>query len=100
MNLLEIWKNRKQILEGILNKFRRKPNVERVYEDRLKICVDCPDIDIIGNKCLLPGTEPCCSLCGCSLEIKLRSLSTECPAKEPKWKAILTEEEENQLNPK
>jgi hypothetical protein len=51
---------------------------------------------------MVPGTHPCCNQelggCGCSLEFKTRSLSSECPL--GKWKAELTEEEENQLKQK
>ena len=44
----------------------------------------------------MPGTQPCCSECGCSMGFKLRSLSSSCPI--DKWKAVLTEEEEDELN--
>lgn len=51
---------------------------------------------------MVPGTQPCCNQdkggCGCSLKLKTRSLSSECPT--GKWKAEITEEEEDQLNQK
>lgn len=34
--------------------------------------------------------------CGCSLRLKLRSLSSECPAH--KWLALTTEQEEEMIN--
>jgi len=50
--------------------------------------------------CAIPGTAPCCNEkrggCGCSLSLKLRSLSSECPLK--KWEAITTEQEEDMIN--
>ena len=93
MNLLTVWKNRDQILEGILNKIFTKEHVEEVALERLAICREC---EFYGNACLLPGTEPCCSICGCCLELKTRSLSSDCP--EHKWDAIMTEEEEYLFN--
>jgi hypothetical protein len=51
---------------------------------------------------MVPGTAPCCNEkhggCGCSLEFKTRSLSSDCPLN--KWKAILTQEEEDKLKEK
>jgi hypothetical protein len=47
----------------------------------------------------VPGTKPCCKLCGCSLALKTRSLSSACADEDNKrWDAILTEEEDDQLN--
>jgi hypothetical protein len=37
----------------------------------------------------MPGTQPCCSDCGCSLGLKLRSPDSSCPHPEgPKWKEV------------
>jgi hypothetical protein len=44
----------------------------------------------------MPGTQPCCGICGCSLAFLQRSLSSSCEA--GKWKAVLTEEEDDLLN--
>lgn len=101
MSIKQIWKNRKQILEGIKNDIFKKEHVEAIAAKRLKICEGCELIDLKGDKCLVPGTKPCCGACGCSLDFKTRSLSSECahPDK-PKWKALLKEDEEDQLNSK
>lgn len=99
--LKEIYKNRKQILEGISNNLFKKEHVEIIAKERLKICNDCQHYDTNGEGCLVPGTSPCCNKntggCGCSLSLKTRSLSSSCPLEQPKWEAILTEEEENKL---
>jgi len=94
--LNEIWKNRTQILEGITNIIIRDEFVEDVAKQRLEVCNNC---ELKGDKCLVVGTGPCCNECGCSLKLKLRSLSSHCgyPAG-PKWQAVITEEEENKLN--
>jgi hypothetical protein len=91
-----IWDNRKQILEGITNSLIRDEFVEDVAKARLEVCDGCPNKDIEGTKCVMPGSKPCCGLCGCSLTFKTRSLSSECP--DGKWKALMTEEEEDNLD--
>jgi len=101
-NLLDkiktIINNFTQIVEGIINSIIDNDYVEHVAEERNAICFSCEDIDHEGKDCLAPGSQPCCSLCGCSLYFKTRSLSSECPA--GKWKALMTEEEEEKLNSK
>ena len=87
-----IWKNRKQIVEGITNSVIRDETVEEISRLRYDICDSCPSK---GRKCAVKGTAPCCNECGCSLTFKTRSLASECPL--GKWQAISTEEEEQQL---
>jgi hypothetical protein len=45
---------------------------------------------------MVAGTGPCCNVCGCSLSLKTRALSDQCP--ESKWIAVLTQEEEDNLH--
>jgi hypothetical protein len=100
MNLIQIWKNKGQILEGITNSVFKKEHVEEIAHQRMLICTRCNLFDESGKGCTVPGTQPCCDErfggCGCSLSLKTRALSSECPL--DKWKAELTEEEEDQLN--
>jgi hypothetical protein len=96
VTLKEILKNRKQILEGITNSIIKNEFVEEVSKLRIEICNACDEKDVVGNECVLPGSQPCCTLCGCSLSFKTRSLSTSCPAK--KWGSIVSEKKENQLD--
>lgn len=91
--LKEIWKNRKQIFEGITNTIVKDAVVEQIAQLRYDICYDCENK---GRKCAVKGTAPCCNLCGCSLAFKTRALSSDCPA--GKWKAIMSEEEEDKLD--
>ena len=91
-----IFNNRKQILEGIKNKLFKKEHVEVIAKNRWQICIKCKSLDVKGDKCTMPGTQPCCGECGCSIAFKLRSLSSACPLN--KWKAVLTEDEEDELN--
>ena len=91
-NVIQIWKNSGKILEGIKNNLFKKEHVEAVATDRFQICVKCSLFDAGGDKCVAPGTQPCCGDCGCSLAFKVRSLSSECP--KGYWDAYTTEEEE------
>jgi len=91
--LKEIWKNRKQIFEGITNSIIKDAVVEQVADLRYEICYTC---EHKGRKCAVKGTAPCCNLCGCSLAFKTRALSTECP--DGRWKAIISEKEEERLD--
>lgn len=92
INLKEIWKNRKLIFEGITNAVIRDEVVEDIAVLRHDICDKC---EFIGDDCALPGTAPCCNECGCSLSLKTRSLASSCP--KGKWDAVLTEEQEDEL---
>lgn len=91
-----IWKNRSQIFSGIKNTWFKHADVEDIAFERMSICYQCPKIDKSGSYCLMPGTQPCCSICGCKLAFKTRSLSSECPHPDgPRWKATMTEEEQD-----
>ncbi len=93
-----IWKNRHKISEGIKNSIFRKEHIEEIAAERWAICQTCPLLDLTGDQCLIPGTQPCCGACGCSHKIKLRSLSSGCGDEEdPKWGPVLSEDEEDEL---
>lgn len=92
----KLTENRKQILEGIANSIFINKKVEEIANHRLEICNACPHIDRTGEKCVVPKTNPCCGLCGCSLHLKSRSLSSSCD--DGRWRAVLSEEEESNLN--
>ena len=84
-----MWSNRAQIWAGFKNLIFRTDYTEEVYHMRMKECKKCPMLDTLGTDCEVIGTQPCCSVCGCSLALKLRSLESECPHPDgPKWKSI------------
>ena len=97
-SVIQIWKAKGQILEGIKNNIFKNEHVEEIADKRWLICQGCPILDIPGKKCLVPGTGPCCGDCGCSMAIKLRSLGSACPL--DKWDAELTFEEDYLLQKK
>jgi hypothetical protein len=95
-SLITIWKEKGNILEGIQNSIFSKQDVEIIAEKRMSICEGCVNLDTNGNHCLVPGTQPCCSKCGCKLAWKTRALSSECPI--GNWKAEVSQDEEDQIN--
>ncbi|HEY4062353.1 MAG TPA: hypothetical protein VGM30_10655 [Puia sp.] len=104
MNIIRLWKNRNQIIEGVKNSIFKKEDVEEIAKERGVICSSnkCASYDVTGVGCMVPGTQPCCSVltggCGCSLKFKLRSLSSFCP--KGYWDIVLNEDEEQQLKEK
>lgn len=101
-NVIAIWKAKGQILEGVMNSVFKREDVEEIATKRMKICRNCHLYDTFGDGCVVKGTQPCCNEkhggCGCSLEFKTRSLSSDCPLN--KWKAVLTQEEEDKIKEK
>jgi hypothetical protein len=75
-----------QVLSGYFNLFFKNTRVEIISRARMTVCNNCPYMDKKGSTCMVPGTQPCCSRCGCNLEAKTRSLESSCPEK--KWIAI------------
>lgn len=114
--LSEIWKNKKAIAEGIRNNAFKKKHIEEIALHRASICAKCiwnsknyetyeevPEVikeirdrDWIED-CIESNNERCIN-CSCNISIdssiKLRSLSSQCPLPEPKWEAILKDEEQ------
>jgi|TARA_R110000744_G_scaffold76347_6_gene151257 hypothetical protein len=93
---LDAFKNLDQIAEGIKNNMFKKEHIEAVVTERWKVCIHCSLFDAKGDDCLAPGTQPCCSDCGCSLAFKMRSLSSECP--KGYWQSLVSEETEELIN--
>ena len=90
--LINAFGNMPAIYEGIKNRVFVREDVEQIAAIRWSICQQCPHLDNKGSKCTIPGTSPCCSLCGCSMASKTRSLISSCPDK--KWAKFLNTEEE------
>jgi len=100
INARKLFQNRNLILEGIKNSIFKKEAIEEIANERNELCKKCEHIDIKGDSCMVPGTQPCCGLCGCSLKLKQRSLASGCD--DGYWDPVLTEEEEmnhDSLNP-
>jgi len=94
--------NVKHILEGIKNSIFVKEEVEKIAEERKKICDVCPkNSDNRGKDFFNPGkfysekraeiADSHCTMCACNLHAKVRSLHTECPI--GSWPAVATPQE-------
>ncbi len=96
-----IWVNKKLIIQGIWNTLFRTNYVEKVVKERKAICEACPFIDREGSKRIMPGTQPCCGKCGCSLNFKQHSLSSSCgDVANPRWWPVMTEKQEEKYKKK
>ena len=99
--IFNVLKNSKNIFEGIKNSIIRNEFVETVHSKRMEICKTCEHFDTVGTNCAAPGTQPCCSACGCSLPWKTRSLGSQCGDDDNvRWFAVITPEQEEKLNEK
>lgn len=91
-NILDVWKNKKKILEGIKNKIFTNDTIEEISKERLSFCNSpCEHLDKEGTSCVVKLTAPCCGLCGCSLELASRSLNYTCKA--GKWPTYISDDE-------
>ena len=101
-NVIQIWKNKNQIIEGVANSIFKKDDIEQIAQERMKVCFLCNLYTESDGGCMVPGTTPCCNQelggCGCSLKFKTRSLSSDCPMGH--WKAVVTQQEEDLINQK
>ena len=92
LNKIKRKKKKYFIIDLTKNNIFKKQHIEAVATDRFQVCISCGLFDSKGTDCLAPGTQPCCSDCGCSLAFKVRSLSSECP--KGYWDAYTSEKEE------
>ena len=87
--------NLDKIAEGIKNKIFKNDDVEAIAKMRWQECKICPLLDREGSSCAVKTTKPCCSDCGCSISLKIRSMSSDCP--KGRWKAIMPAKMEDEL---
>lgn len=93
--LIRAFGNLPAIYEGVKNKIFKQEEIEEIAAIRWSICQKCKYFDFIGTNCAIPGTQPCCSDCGCSISLKIRAMSSDCP--KGRWQAIMTPQMEDEL---
>ncbi len=81
--MLEILKGTYRFIKGKIqskiNEVKYKNSQEyKNYNRKIAICKSCEFYDVKGDRCFIPGTAPCCAICGCSIELKAHS-DDECP---------------------
>lgn len=89
--------NFKEIFEGWRNHLippeHLRKQIAEVSKERLKICRTCPFHSSKHNTIRL---DEHCTDCGCPLQAKTKCLSCGCD--QYYWDAVLTEEEEEEIN--
>lgn len=91
----------KGILEGAWNSVFVKDEIEKVAKQRDDVCRGCAmnsDHAKRFNKYKTFRPDFHCTVCGCDLHMKTRSLSSSCPL--GKWEALGSQEEEYELTKK
>ena len=68
-----------------------KEIIKKVSKERMFICAECEHNSKL-HKSIRPDEH--CIICGCTLIAKTKCLSSDCADSPPRWKALITEEEE------
>ena len=93
--------NWSEIYEGWRNKLippkRLKLKIEETAILRTDVCRSCQwnSINNVDANPLRPDEH--CTVCLCTISAKTRCLSCSCPLKQPKWKAVITNEQEQEI---
>lgn len=94
----------KGIMEGAWNSIFVKAKIEEIAKEREAHCNVCPH-NSVNKKREDPKFKPInplphCTLCGCNLHMKTRSLAQVCPDTPSRWDAVINEKEEQLLDNK
>ena len=92
----------KGIMEGAFNSVFVNNEIEKIAKERSEICSRCP-YDSINKKKDDPTFKTVnpfehCTLCGCNIHMKTRSLAQVCPDNPPRWDKVIEPIEETQLD--
>lgn len=89
-----------QIYEGWRNNLlppkKLKAEIARVSKQRMEICRACPHNSLNKPNYVTLRVDEHCVECGCTLSAKTKCLSCSCPLE--KWVAVITEEQEKEIN--
>jgi len=89
-----------KLYEGWRNKLvppaHLKEKIEETSAFRTNICRGCEFNSLYAKHSPLRPDEHCVE-CGCTVSAKTRCLSCECPLEIPKWNAVLTMEQEEEI---
>jgi hypothetical protein len=92
MNFAQIWEGWRNYL---VPPEELKESILAIASERKAICDVC-EYNSKFHKTLRPDEH--CTDCGCTIVAKVACLSCKCDLDVPKWKAEITEEEEEFLN--
>lgn len=87
----------KQIIEGWRNNIIPSEELKDVIavtsKERMEICNNC---EHVSTKHKTLRLDVHCTNCGCTLSAKTKCLSCSCPLN--KWKAVISEEQQKQID--
>ena len=90
-----------QVYEGWRNHLfppeHLKKAITRVSRERIVICRKC-EYNSKNKEGFTLRIDEHCINCGCPLAAKTKCLSCSCPLKVPRWNAVITEEQEEEIN--
>lgn len=104
--LQKIWDNKEQIAEGWYNRYiSHNPEIKEEAQKRIEICKKCEYNDETGQaEIIVLKGQAGCMLCGCNRSALCHAMSKQCSADliglKPRWTAILTEDQEKEINQK
>ena len=93
--------NFSEIYEGWRNSIippeHLKKAIKEISKERMSICDECGFNSKNIKKYKTLRLDIHCTECGCTLSAKTKCLSCKCPLKNPKWTAVITEEQEDHI---
>lgn len=90
----------KGIIEGAWNSIFVKAKIEEIANERGAICNVCSHNSVNKKDQKFVNPLPHCTLCGCNLHMKTRSLAQVCPDKPPRWEAVVDQKQEDEIDQK
>lgn len=88
MDIYEGWRN------NLIPPSHLKDIIKKVSDERMVICDMC-EYNSKFHKTIRPDVH--CTDCGCTLSAKTKCLSCSCELPVPKWGAVLTDEQEEEI---
>jgi len=89
-----------KIYEGWRNKLvppaHLKQKIEETAVLRTDVCRGCEMNSLYAKHSPLRPDEHC-TVCLCTISAKVKCLSCDCPLEPPKWKAVITREQEGEI---
>jgi hypothetical protein len=73
-----------------------KQLIQQVSCERMEICCECEFNSKNTKKKSIRPDEHCME-CGCTLSAKTKCLSCNCPLEFPKWEAVITQQQEDEI---
>lgn len=87
--IIEGWRN------NLIPPIHLKDLINQVSNERIEICKEC-EFNSLNQKGIHLGNH--CTICGCPLSALTKCLSCDCSFEHPKWKAVISGNEEIEIS--